>query len=173
MTEGRPFGGDRSPILDESVRLGFHMVIVLSIYLLFAGHNAPGGGFIGGLVAGAAIFLRYIAGGRAAGEVSVFSYEVLLGLGLLISSVAGVVALIGGLGYLESWVFEERFAVLGVVKTTGTLPFDIGVYLVVVGLVAAIVDSLGREADESEDLAVDPSESDELAVDPPDTGGTA
>lgn len=156
MSDGRPFGGDRSPILDEAVRLVFHTVLVLSLYLLFAGHNAPGGGFSGGLVAGAAIFLRYISGGRAAGAVPGVGYEVLVGLGLLVSSVTGVAALIGGLGYLESWVVELELPVLGMVKFTGTLPFDIGVYLVVVGLIAAIVESLGREADTSEVQALDP-----------------
>ncbi|MGY6501667.1 MAG: MnhB domain-containing protein [Acidimicrobiales bacterium] len=150
MTDGRPFGGDRSPILDESVRLTFHTVLVFSAYLLFAGHNQPGGGFSGGLVAGSAIFLRYIAGGRAAGAVPVVGYQVLLGLGLLISTLTGVAELVFGLGYLESWVFEESFAVVGTVKFTGSLPFDVGVYLVVVGLIAAIVESLGREADEAE-----------------------
>ena len=49
--------------VDVSVRVVFHAVMVGSIYLLFAGHNQPGGGFVGGLVAGAAIALRYVAGG--------------------------------------------------------------------------------------------------------------
>jgi multicomponent Na+:H+ antiporter subunit A len=155
--EGRPFGGDRSPILDESVRLAFHTVLVLSVYLLFAGHNAPGGGFSGGLVAGSAILMRYIAGGRAAGRVPVLGYQGLLGLGLLVSALTGVASLLGGLGYLESWLVEERVEVLGVLKFTASLPFDIGVYLVVVGLIAAIVESLGREADEAEAQAVDPA----------------
>jgi multicomponent Na+:H+ antiporter subunit A len=156
MPDGRPFGGDRSPILDEAVRLAFHTVLVLSVYLLFAGHNAPGGGFSGGLVAGAAIVLRYLAGGRAASRLPGGGYEVLLGLGLLVSSITGVAALLGGLGYLESWVVEREVPVLGVVKFTGSLPFDIGVYLVVVGLIAAIVESFGREADTTEVTALDP-----------------
>ena len=49
--------------LDESVRVIFHAVLVGSLYLLFSGHNQPGGGFVGGLVAGSAISLRYLAGG--------------------------------------------------------------------------------------------------------------
>ena len=53
----------RSLILDTTVRLVFDAALVLSIYLLFAGHNQPGGGFVGGLVAAAALSLRYIAGG--------------------------------------------------------------------------------------------------------------
>src|SRR5690606_35513308 len=62
----RPRGGDlmrRSLIFDTTVRLVFDAALVLSVYMLFAGHNQPGGGFVGGLVAAAAIALRYIAGG--------------------------------------------------------------------------------------------------------------
>jgi multicomponent Na+:H+ antiporter subunit A len=48
----------RSVVLETAVRLVFHTVLVFSVYLLFAGHNQPGGGFVGGLVAGAAFVLR-------------------------------------------------------------------------------------------------------------------
>ena len=55
---------NRSIILEVIVRILFHTIIVVSLYLLFAGHNLPGGGFAGGLVAGMALVMRYIAGGR-------------------------------------------------------------------------------------------------------------
>ena len=50
-------------VLDVSVRLLFHVVLITSVYLLLAGHNQPGGGFVGGLLVGAAIAMRYAAGG--------------------------------------------------------------------------------------------------------------
>ena len=53
----------RSLILDVIVRLVFHSALLLGLFLLFTGHNRPGGGFVGGLVAGAAVSLRYVAGG--------------------------------------------------------------------------------------------------------------
>ena len=53
----------RLDVVDVSVRVIFHTVLLGSVYLLFAGHNQPGGGFVGGLVAGAAIALRFVAGG--------------------------------------------------------------------------------------------------------------
>lgn len=146
MSAGRPLGARRSPILDEVVRLVFHTVLVFALYLLFAGHNAPGGGFIGGLVAGGALTLRYIAAGRDGVPIRV-GHEPLIGLGLLIAAGTGVAALLAGDQLLESWVFEEEVAVLGTVKFTAALPFDIGVFLVVVGLIVAVLDSLGREAD--------------------------
>lgn len=142
-----PRGGPDSPLLDETVRLATPLILVASIYLLFAGHNAPGGGFIGGLVAAAAVFLRFVtqgAGDRGVGRVP---FEVLLGVGLLISLGAGVSSLLVGDSFLEAWTFEEDLPLLGTVKFTASLPFDIGVYLVVLGLAVAVVDSLGREGD--------------------------
>jgi len=53
----------RSLILDVVVRLVFHSALLLGCFLLFTGHNRPGGGFVGGLVAGASVALRYAAGG--------------------------------------------------------------------------------------------------------------
>jgi multicomponent Na+:H+ antiporter subunit A len=55
-----------SPVVDASARVLFASILALSIYFLFAGHNQPGGGFVGGLTAGAAISLLYIAGGNPA-----------------------------------------------------------------------------------------------------------
>lgn len=54
----------RSIIFEVVTRLIFHSMIVFSIYLLLAGHNLPGGGFAGGLTAGLALTIRYLAGGR-------------------------------------------------------------------------------------------------------------
>ncbi len=68
----------------------FVVVMVGSLYLLFAGHNQPGGGFVGGIVAGAAIALRYISGGIA--EVRKLSRGqpwLALGAGMLIASLDG------------------------------------------------------------------------------------
>src|SRR5699024_456946 len=54
----------RSIIFEVVTRLIFHAIIVVSLYLLLAGHNLPGGGFAGGLLAGIAFAIRYLAGGR-------------------------------------------------------------------------------------------------------------
>ncbi len=72
--------------LDVSVRIVFAAVMVGSIWLLFAGHNQPGGGFVGGIVAGAAIALRYVQGGLpAVRQLSRGHPWTILGAGLLIS----------------------------------------------------------------------------------------
>lgn len=169
MSAGRPLGAERSPILDEVVRLTFHTVVVVSVYLLFAGHNAPGGGFIGGLVAGAALVLRYVASGREEMGFAI-GHEILVGGGLLVAGGTGVAALLAGDQFLESWTFEEDVPVLGTVKFTAALPFDIGVFLVVVGLVVAVLDSLGREADVDAPDVVEPVDDVSAHVPPHDPG---
>ena len=138
----------RSVVLETAVRLIFHTVLVFSLYLLFAGHNQPGGGFVGGLVAGCAFVLRYIAGGRAALRAA-FPVDpgVPLGLGLVLAAGTGIAALFAGGQFLESGVLILDLPVLGVVKAASALPFDTGVYLVVVGLVIGVLRTLGAEAE--------------------------
>ncbi len=144
----RPTRSPRSLILDTCLGAVFHTVLVFSVFLLFAGHNAPGGGFIGGLVAGAAFVLHYVAGGTGQlARVAPVAPFALMGAGLTLAVLVGVGALVAGGQLLESAVLSLDLPVLGTVKTTSALPFDVGVYLIVVGLVLAVLGSLGDEAD--------------------------
>ena len=126
-------------------------IVVFSVYLLFSGHNAPGGGFAGGLVAGLALVLRYLAGGRyELGEAAPIDPGLLLGVGLLFAGGTGVVGLMLAAGAADGDP-GGQFPVLGDVELVTSLFFDIGVYLVVVGLVLDILRSLGAELDRQDD----------------------
>ncbi|ADG73127.1 NADH/Ubiquinone/plastoquinone (complex I) [Cellulomonas flavigena DSM 20109] len=138
----------RSVIFEVVVRLLFHTMIVYSAFLLFSGHNQPGGGFAAGLVTGIALAVRYLAGGRyELGEAAPVQPGVLLGMGLFLSAGVGLAALFVGGNVLESWILEFRLPVWGDVKLVTSLFFDVGVYLVVVGLVLDILRSVGAEID--------------------------
>ena len=138
----------RSVVLETTVRLIFHTVLVFGLYLLFAGHNQPGGGFVGGLVAGCAFVLRYIAGGRAALQAAVpVDPGLPLGLGLVLATATGVTAWLFGGQFLESGYVTYTLPLLDEVKVTSALVFDTGVYLVVVGLVLGLLRTLGAEAE--------------------------
>lgn len=143
-----PAGGLPSVVLETVVRLAFHTVLVFGIYLLFAGHNQPGGGFIGGLVSGSAFVLRYVAGGRADLKTAVpVDPRFPLALGLLVAAGTGTVALLVGGEFLESGIVTWDLPVLGQIKLVSALVFDIGVYLVVVGLTLGLLRTLGAEAE--------------------------
>lgn len=156
----------RSVVLDVCVQVAFHSVLVLSLYLLFAGHNQPGGGFVGGLVAAAAFALRYVAGGiEEVRAITRLRPWTLLGMGLLGSTATAAIALAAGGDLLESTKFERNVALLGEVKATTALPFDLGVYLVVVGLVLMVLESLGDEGiDPGDDDGATPSPAGDVAL---------
>ncbi|GEA86848.1 Na+/H+ antiporter subunit A [Cellulomonas cellasea] len=138
----------RSVIFEVTTRLLFHTMIVYSAYLLFSGHNAPGGGFAAGLVTGVALVVRYLAGGRyELGEAAPVQPGLLLGSGLFLSAGVGLVALLAGGSVLQSWIVDIHVPVIGTIHLVTSLFFDVGVYLVVVGLVLDILRTLGAEID--------------------------
>ncbi|HEX5367281.1 MAG TPA: hydrogen gas-evolving membrane-bound hydrogenase subunit E [Acidimicrobiales bacterium] len=136
----------RLVVVDVAVRVVFSAVVVGSIYLLFAGHNQPGGGFVGGIVAGAAVALLYVAGGiDDVRRVSRARPWTVLGGGLLLSALTVVVPLALGGAPLEAARWEADLWLLGHVKATSALAFDAGVYLLVVGLVLMVFESFGDD----------------------------
>lgn len=147
-----------SLILDVSVRLLYPSIIVLSLYFLFSGHNQPGGGFVGGLAASAAISLRYVTGGVDAVRRS-FRLRpwTILGSGLAISVGTAIVPLLLGGAILEHTTWKLHPPLLGDVKTTSALVFDIGVYAVVIGLVLMIFEAFGDDRDDEMEMIEAPT----------------
>ena len=138
----------RSVILETCVRLVFHTVLVFGVYLLFAGHNSPGGGFVGGLVAGSAFVLRYVSGGRTELRSAVpVDPGIPLGAGLVVATGSGMAAWLFGADLLTSAYGSTVLPVLGEVKASTVLIFDIGVFLVVIGLVLTLLRTLGADAE--------------------------
>ncbi|GAA1694748.1 Na+/H+ antiporter subunit A [Glycomyces endophyticus] len=141
-------GSHQAIILQVVTRLLFHTIVLFSIYLLFTGHNHPGGGFAGGLVAGLALAIRYLAGGRAElNAAAPVDAGKLLGTGLLVSVGTGAASMLLGGRVLQSAVLDFDLPVVGHVHFVTSTCFDIGVYLIVVGLVLDILRSLGAEID--------------------------
>lgn len=139
---------NRSILLEIIVRVLFHSIIIVSLYVLFAGHNLPGGGFAGGLIAGMALVMRYVAGGRyELGAAAPADAGRLLGAGMALAVGCAVVPLLFGADPLTSAFFEIELPVLGHIEFVSSTIFDIGVYLVVIGLVLDVLRSLGAEVD--------------------------
>jgi multicomponent Na+:H+ antiporter subunit A len=139
---------NRSILLEVIVRILFHSIIIVSLYVLFAGHNLPGGGFAGGLIAGMALVMRYVAGGRyELGAAAPTDAGRLLGAGMSIAVACAIVPLFFGAPPLTSFFFETTLPVIGHIEFVTSTLFDIGVYLVVIGLVLDVLRSLGAEVD--------------------------
>lgn len=128
----------RSSIVVTGIRVVSPLAMMLAAYLFFAGHNQPGGGFAAGLVLGSVAALRMIAGMRApADAITVLAFG-----GLVCGALALAPLLVGDV-LLDQIVIETTLPVLGKVKGGSALVFDLGVTLIVVGLVLAVLEGLG------------------------------
>ena len=144
---------NRSIVLEVAVRLMFHAILVVSVYLLFAGHNAPGGGFAAGLVAGLALIIRDLAGGRyELAEAAPFDAGKLLGAGIILAVGTALCGLIWGDVVLESAYWAADLPVLGHLSFGTSTIFDFGVYFIVIGLALDILRSLGAEVDRHQEV---------------------
>lgn len=139
----------RSVILTETVDGLTPVLLLFSVFLTLRGHNAPGGGFAGGLVMGSAVVLRYLASGRTGIRSLRIDPIVLIGLGLAIAATVGLVSLAVDGSFLESAIWKYDVPVVGEVKFVSSSLFDIGVHVLVVGVVMAVLVAFVEADDES------------------------
>ncbi|KRC33101.1 Na+/H+ antiporter subunit A [Oerskovia enterophila] len=173
LSAGRTLAPQRRSVIFEVVtRVLFHSMIVFAIFLLFSGHNAPGGGFAAGLVVGIALIVRYLAGGRyELGEAAPVHPGLLLGTGLFLSVGVGLIGLIMGGSVLQSVAIDLTLPLVGTIHLVTSLFFDIGVFLVVVGLVLDILRTLGAEIDRHGEAAAREDAGPMEAMEPDQIGG--
>lgn len=134
-----------SLILRVGTRVLFPLMLVFSVFLLVRGHNEPGGGFVGGLVAAIAFALVLLTDGEATARRTLRVRPVrLIGVGLALAVLAGVPPLLRGEPYLRGLWLKAPLPVVGKLGTP--LLFDAGVFLVVLGITVAIVFALAEEA---------------------------
>lgn len=133
-------------ILEITTKLFFMLLLVTSVWVLLRGHDQPGGGFIGGLVASLAFAMIMLGHGRTETRRRLRFHPVaLVGTGLAIAVVAGIPGMIIHGQFLKHLWFIDT--VLGIpVKLSTTMVFDLGVYIVVLGGVLSYLLGLHREA---------------------------
>jgi multisubunit Na+/H+ antiporter MnhB subunit len=131
-----------SIILTTIARAAIILMALFSIYLLLRGHNNPGGGFVGGLVAASAVLLYAIANGvESARRLLRIDPRTIALVGVAIALIAGVLALVQDVPFLTGlWIFP------GGLPLGTPLLFDVGVFFAVLGAVATLVLALEEEA---------------------------
>ncbi|MEM1045212.1 MAG: Na+/H+ antiporter subunit B [Pseudomonadota bacterium] len=124
------------------------LMMLFSVFVLLRGHNEPGGGFIGGLIAASALAIYGIANGVAPVRRAIRIHPMTLsGFGLFLGTIAGIPSFFQSVPFLTGlWVYPKLFGVE--VPLSTPLVFDIGVYLVVIGAIGSIALALEeRERD--------------------------
>lgn len=113
-------------------------MFVFSVFVLLRGHNEPGGGFIGGLIAAAAVAIYGIASGVASTRRALRIHPIVIaGLGVFVAALSGVVSLLARTSYLTGLWTTLHLGENDVALSTPLL-FDIGVYLTVFGTLSAV-----------------------------------
>ncbi len=138
----------RSPIVRLGIRTATPLALMTAVFLFFAGHNRPGGGFAAGLLLGAVVSLRTVAGLQRPTNAAR-----LLAIGVGIVSVVSLAPMVVGNVLLDQVIVKTSLPLLGTVKSGSAAVFDLGVTLIVVGLVVAVLEGLGAT-----DLAQRPAE---------------
>lgn len=128
----------RSTILQTAARYLLPILLLFSFFLLLRGHYYPGGGFVGGLVASIAFVLHSFAYGTDK-TMKVLRYDplALIPVGLAIATLSMFMPVMFGLPIMTGLWFDQPIPVIGMIGSA--LFFDIGVYLVVIGVVLTIL----------------------------------
>lgn len=136
----------RMVILDAASRILYPSILVLALYFVLAGHNRPGGGFVSGLTVGAAVALRFVSGGAdAVRTIFRVPAHAILGGGLLLAAGTAFVPLLLGGSVLEHADASLHLPLFDTVKLNSVILFDIGVDLVVIGLVMMAFAAFGDQ----------------------------
>lgn len=132
-----------SRLLRTAVRLIIPLILLFSVFMLLRGHSAPGGGFVGGLSAAAAVALYILAQGaeEARAQFPVSPTD-LAATGLLIAGLAGLAPLLEGRPFLTALWWNIPLPGGGYYALGTPFFFDVGVYLAVLGTVVNIIFSL-------------------------------
>ena len=135
----------KSIILATATKYLMPLLLLLSAFFLLRGHNLPGGGFVGGLVASATFILHSFAfGAEQTRKLLRLSPHSITGIGLLIALGSGLVGILGGHPFMTGqWVTIPGASGEGLHIGTPVF-FDIGVYLVVLGAVLSIMLALAE-----------------------------
>lgn len=139
----------RSIILAQTGRIMVPALVVMSLWVLYRGHNLPGGGFIGGLLFASGFALVAISDGVAEARRRLrFSPILLIATGLIVCLGSGLPAVLSGDAYMKAlWLPAFSLPLLGKVHLGTPLVFDIGVYLTVIGFTLKVFFNLCEGGD--------------------------
>jgi len=132
------------PVPADLAQIMFPLTLTVSFFLFLRGHNAPGGGFVAGLVLAVPLLMQYVMQGAASVESRFgFDYVRCIGVGLLVAGLGGVAPLLLGYPFLTSGHVVWTLPLIGDLELTSAMVFDTGVYLVVFGGAMLILSMLG------------------------------
>jgi multicomponent Na+:H+ antiporter subunit B len=134
----------RTIILQVTTRILIPVFFMYSLYLLFRGHDSPGGGFIAALVVSIGLVFHMIAFGVSSTQ-RIYRIDTMkfIAIGLLLSFIAATLSMLIGKGFFQAIWTNVKIIGLGTISSV--MLFDIGVYLTVVGAILKIAFAIFKE----------------------------
>jgi monovalent cation:proton antiporter len=122
------------------------LIMTYAIYILFAGHNNPGGGFVGGLVTATGFVLLYLAfDSKTVRQIIPVNFRSIGAAGVLIAVLTGAVPALMGEPFLTHRTDHARLPLVGDVHLATAVLFDIGVFLAVLGTAMTIISNISED----------------------------
>lgn len=133
-------------ILQTTTKVVLFIIILFSIFIFFKGHYTPGGGFVGGLLTSGAIVLLLLAFDmKTVSQILPINYMYMTATGLLFAGGTGAGALFFNVPFLTHAFGDVHLPILGEVALHTATLFDLGVFLVVVGVTMTIIQTIGED----------------------------
>lgn len=133
-------------IIQTATKVILFIILIFSLYLFFAGHHQPGGGFVGGLVSAAAIVLLAMAFGLGILRQGLpLDFKLLGATGGFIVVASGLGSLLADVPFLSQTYGVMRLPLFGEVEWSTAVLFDLGVFLAVIGVTLTIILSISED----------------------------
>lgn len=133
-------------ILQTATKVIVFIILTFAVYVLFAGHHNPGGGFVGGLVTASAIILLFLAfDAQTVRDILPVDFKLLGAIGILLAVLTGCAALLSGEPFLNQTFTHASLPLFGEVELATAVLFDIGVYFAVIGTTMTIITTISED----------------------------
>lgn len=122
------------------------IILMFAVHIFFAGHYTPGGGFVGGLLTASAIVLLMLAFGiKTVKKIVPINYVVMTSVGLLVAIATASASILFDVPFFTHAYDYFELPLFGETSLHSALLFDVGVYLVVVGVTMTIIQTIGED----------------------------
>ncbi|TRZ39704.1 Na(+)/H(+) antiporter subunit B [Niallia circulans] len=133
-------------ILQTTTKIVLFIILIFSVFIFFTGHYTPGGGFIGGLLTSGAIVLLLLAFDlKTVKKILPFNYMYMIATGLIFAIGTGAGAMVFNVPFLTHAYTHVNMPILGELSLHTATIFDLGVFLVVVGVTMTIIQTIGGD----------------------------
>ena len=133
-------------MLQTATKVVTFIILMFAVHIFFAGHYTPGGGFVGGLLTTSAIVLLMLAFDlETVKKILPINYLIMTAVGLLLALATAAASIIFDVPFFTHAYDYFDLPLFGNTSLHSALLFDVGVYLVVVGVTMTIIQTIGED----------------------------